>query len=108
VCAVSETPRYEYAEVVVGLVGRGPGRPLLPFMQVSDVTGRSMTPDFVQGPLEALNLMGAQGWKLLSQREATSDHMNWVAGELKTHDDTVEFNDYHQATVYLMVRQVRD
>jgi hypothetical protein len=55
---VSETPRYEYAEVVVGLVGRGPGRPLLPFMQVSDVTGRSMTPDFVQGPLEALNLMG--------------------------------------------------
>jgi hypothetical protein len=52
--------------------------------------------------------MGAQGWKLLSEREATSDHMNWVAGELKTHDDTVEFNDYHQATVYLVMRQVRD
>jgi hypothetical protein len=35
-------------------------------------------------------------------------HINWVAGELKTHDDTVEFNDYHQATVYLVMRQVRD
>jgi hypothetical protein len=34
--------------------------------------------------------------------------MNWVCAELKTHDDTVEFDNHHQATVYLMMRQVRD
>jgi hypothetical protein len=33
--------------------------------------------------------------------------MGWVCAELKTHDDTVEFDNY-QATVYLMMRQVRD
>jgi len=51
-------------EVIVGFLGRGQGTPVLTFMQVRDLTGDSTTPDFMQGPLEALNLMCAQGWQL--------------------------------------------
>jgi hypothetical protein len=76
-------------------------------MQVHDVKGEKLTPDFLQGPLEALNLMGAQGWKLLSEREAASGRMGWITGALKRHDDTVDPDDY-QATEFLMMRQVRD
>ena len=58
---MTEHPTYEYAEVIVGLVGRGEGNPMLTFMHVRDLTGDKTTPDFMHGPLEALNLMGAQG-----------------------------------------------
>jgi hypothetical protein len=61
VSGMSEELTYEYAEVIVGFVGRGPDRAVLPFMRVLDVTGRRMTPDFAQGPTRGVEPHGASG-----------------------------------------------
>ena len=87
--------------------GRGPDRAVLTFMQVRDLMGEKMTPEFEQGPLEALNLMGAQGWKFLAEREPTSGRMGWVCASLRQHDDAIDHDSY-QATQFLMMRRVRN
>jgi hypothetical protein len=104
---MSEHTTYEYAEVIVGFFNRGKGVPVPTFQQVRDVTGERTTPDFMQGPLEALNLMGAQGWQLGSEREATEGRMGWVRGALHRHDDRIDPEKW-TATEFLMMRQVRD
>lgn len=101
-----DRPTYEYAEVVVGFVGRGFGNRGLTFMQVRDPTGDTMTPDCRLGPLEALNLMGAQGWQMMSERTAVADdRMDWICAELRRHDRAVERKN-SEATQFLMMRRV--
>lgn len=89
---------YEYAEVGVGHFGRGRGVPALLFLQVCDITGRKITPDWADGQLDALNLMGAQGWQYLSQCEATAGRMGHIWATLKGHDDRVDLDIWQALT----------
>jgi hypothetical protein len=104
---MSEEMTYEYAEVIVGFFNRGEGTPVMTFMHVREINGDNVTPDFLLGPLEALNLMGAQGWQLLSERQPAHGRMQWVWGALKRHDERID-PDKYEATEFLMMRQVRD
>ena len=102
---MSSAPEYEYAEVVAGFFSRGAGVPIKVFMHVRDISGDKTTPDFRDGVLGALNIMGAQGWRLVSERQPSPGRMEWVASGL--HDDRVLPQSY-EATEFLMMRVVQD
>lgn len=102
---MSSAPEYEYAEVVAGFFIGPPGVPMRTFMHVRDISGDKTTADFTDGALGALNIMGAQGWKLVSERQPSPGRMGWVAAAL--HDDLVHPERF-EATEFLMMRAVRD
>ena len=100
-------PTYEYAEVFVGWFGRGEGVKLLTFLHVRDMHGEHFTPDFMEGPLEALNLMGAQGWQIVEKVEPHEGRIEWIASSARRHDSRAMVQN-REVTEYLMTRQVRD
>ncbi|UGS27592.1 hypothetical protein K8F61_05230 [Microbacterium resistens] len=95
---------YEFAEVIVGFLNDDDG--MATFMQVRSITGDETTADFGHGPLEALNLMGAQGWQLHSEREATEGRIMWVWSALRRSSKNPPYQ--WQAREFLMSRPVRD
>lgn len=95
---------YEFAEVIVGFIHDADGT--VSFLQVRTITGDETTPDYGHGPLEALNQMGAQGWQLHSEREATEGRIMWIWGDLRRADNGGPKT--WQAREFLMTRPVRD
>ena len=104
---MSEAETYEYAEVVVGYFGRPAGSPAMPFMHVRDLTGDHPRPDWSGGPLEALNMMGAQGWRCIFEADATSGVMGWIWAAFAAKDESLNLDNSH-GTRFLMVRRVRN
>lgn len=102
---MAEKDEYEYAEVVVGFFNRGANTPVKTFMHVRDVTGDTSTPDFDQGPLGALNFMGAKGWRLILARIPTEGRMGWIAAALA---DRAIVWDKYTAEEFVMIRRVVD
>jgi hypothetical protein len=100
---MSEKIEYEYAEMVTGFFNRGANTPVKTFMNVQDITGVTVTPDFAEGSLGALNLMGAQGWRLITARAPSSGRMGWIAASLQ--DDAIVWEKY-TAEEFLMMRRV--
>lgn len=76
-------------------------------MQVRDIAGTSTTPHYTDGPLGALNLMGAQGWRLVSEREVSEGRMGWIVAALAADGERASLDNYHGAE-FLMMREVRD
>ncbi|WP_449408811.1 hypothetical protein [Microbacterium maritypicum] len=101
---MSEPQTYEFAEVIVGFLNDADG--MISFLQVRTLTGDETTPDYGHGYLEALNQMGAQGWQLHSEREATEGRIMWIWGALQRSGE----QGPHQwnAREFLMTRPVRD
>lgn len=102
---MNERVEYEYAEMVTGYFNRGANTPVKVFMNVRDVTGETVSPDFTEGSLGALNLMGAQGWRVITTREPSSGRMGWIAAALT--DEAIIWENY-VAEEFLMTRRVLD
>lgn len=102
---MSNKIEYEYAELVTGFFNRGQNTPVKPFMHVRDITGETVSPDFAEGSLGALNLLGAQGWRLITTRVPSPGRMGWIAAALK--DDAIVWEKY-TAEEFLLMRRVID
>jgi len=100
----SETT-YEFAQVITGLIFTEGDA--VTFLQVRTLTGDETTRGFEGGPLGALNLMGAQGWRYLSERPAEKGRVMWISGALSAPGTRLEVKGF-EAVEYLMTREVRE
>lgn len=51
--------------------------------------------------------MGAQGWRLVSEREVSEGRMGWIVAALAADGERASLDNYHGAE-FLMMREVRD
>jgi hypothetical protein len=105
---VSQPKTYEYAHLIVG-VFFNPGETADIFMHVRSLTGDTTDADFGHGDLEALNMMGAQGWQVISRQDPTEGRLQHIAVAVAVKKDLrpAPLGDY-QASEYLLMREVRD
>jgi len=102
---MSKPRAYEYAEVITGLIQFEQRPTPLLLLYIRENNEERIDLDFKEGRLGALNLMGAEGWKLASERPAPEARIQWAVAQLPAEGAQLLRVKRFEAVEFLMMRK---